>query len=203
MNRHASLPTAIFLLLFVMSAASIPLPVYANPAFISDAEVRAIVVRLSEAQDPEAAWQGLTAEEQNAVIKRGLAVSVVEELPDQLTITPSFAGCWLADRSFGAYSPAGVHLFTFGQHIKWCDNNAQITHTYDRIPIRETHAPFWFYREIIGDSLTDTPNVQVEAYYQGKFELCYPDAVGCVEQRLPWIRFTLNVGGTWIAQRSR
>lgn len=202
MARYSRNGVTIFLLLFCTVVVSAPLTALAASESISDTEVRAIVKELSRATDPEEAWQDLTEEEQTAVIERGLTVSVMEPLPEQFTVTPFASGCWLADRSFGAYSPAGVHLFTFGQRIKWCDNGSQITMTYDRKPIAETHAPFWVYQGIIGDTLTATPAVQVEAYYQGKFELCYPDPVGCVEQRLPWIRFTLNVGGTWIAERS-
>lgn len=163
---------------------------------ISDAEVRAIVRELAETTDMDKAWQELTEEEKTAVMERGLTVSDIQALPE-LQVASTQSGCWIADRRFGAYSPAGIQLFNFGQYVEWCGDGKQVTIITDRYAIGEPLAPFWAYRGVIGDSLSATPATQVTSYYQGKFEICYPVPVGCVEERNPWIRFKLNADGSW------
>jgi len=102
---------------------SLPLKAYATERSISDAEVRALVTSLSSATDLEAAWQKLSQDEQDAVMERGLSVSEVKLVQHDSNTMPSLLnGCWLADKAFGAYSAAGVHLFTFGQRVNWCDD---------------------------------------------------------------------------------
>lgn len=170
---------------------------------ISDAEVRGLVKRLSTASSQKDVWASLTQQEQAAVTKRGLTVATIKSISPATTDTrlPMVAGenCFLARRSFGAYSPVGLLLYTFGQNIKWCSSNGQITKTYDRYEIPTTNAPFWIYRGLNGNTLSATPTTRsVESYFQGKFEICYPIPVGCVQQAYPWIRFTLNANGSWV-----
>lgn len=195
-------------------AASVGMPV---PAAADDVGAAQLTENVFSAQSPEAAYENLSASEQEAFDSYALPQEHYVELgeiepqddlarqiqeqgtaPESLE-DPQAAGCWHGQANGWAEAAAGNTLYTYFVEGTWCSNGSGVTSaSYDRAG-GETSTPGWSYEGLLDNDSGISGNRGI-FWAQHEFELGSGGWV--IQNPTPCIRFLGSAAGNTDSDRT-
>ncbi|MEU5693173.1 hypothetical protein [Actinosynnema sp. NPDC020468] len=104
------------------------------------------------------------------------------------------AGCWTWDYKVYGYTVLGFVAYVFHHEVHWCTNGSTVLGMHYRNAWPSELDGNMYWRGLVGNSATPTPNWEAQSFMQGAIENCVLK-YGCIRTNYPWSRIYLYGNG--------